>query len=77
MQITCPSCEGTKLINGLPCQTCKGITGESVGKVDYKGVHGLSVSKSEQVLKTVADVLDKVNDIKEKCDEIMAKLNEP
>lgn len=78
LQVPCRRCNGTGLVDGNTCPVCNGT-----GLADPEGIHDAIQSyvmathpKVVVAEGTLADILDKVNDIKEKCDEIMNKLNE-
>ena len=69
--IPCNSCQGSGQSGGSTCSVCNGA-----GEVDAFGDYGMTEAHEIGMFKLLANVFDKLIDVKEKVDEIMDKLNE-
>ena len=70
-QNKCTVCNGTCYNGEEICYNCAGT-----GVYPVKGFIGYMKQRYSSLEGALADILDKCNDIKEKVDEIMDKLNE-
>ncbi len=81
--IPCPYCAGTGTKNGFPCEDCGGDGLKAPAGI-HETIYGYSASAEVHILDVQAattniynqgiDILDKVNDVKEKCDATQAYL---